>query len=73
MNYPQFHASMVESGFSKKEIANTLGISEQALYNKLNGLTEFKNSEIKTISKLFNLTMDAVNIIFFDGIVNLNH
>lgn len=70
MNYSQFNAQIAQKGISKRDIAANLGMSEQALYNKLNGQTEFKNSEIKKIAELLNLSMEAVNIIFFDGSVN---
>lgn len=73
MNGPQFNAKISELGITKREIAGKLGISEQAFYNKLNGQAEFKNSEIQKIARLLNLSMDAVNIIFFDGCVNVVH
>lgn len=70
MNYPKLCAYMAEKGVAKRDVAAQLNVSEQALYNKLNGLTEFKNSEIKTIAKILDLSMNDVNLIFFDGIVN---
>lgn len=70
MNYPEFRAAVARAGVTNRELASGLGLSEQAFYNKLNGKAEFKNSEIKRITMILALTMDSVNQIFFDGIVN---
>lgn len=70
MNYPEFRAAVARAGVTNRELANGLGLSEQAFYNKLKGRAEFKNSEIKQLTSILTLSMEAVNIIFFDGIVN---
>ena len=70
MNYPEFCAAAAKTGTTNRALARAIGISEQALYNKLRGNSEFKNSEIKKISKEMKLNMDAVNAIFFDNEVN---
>lgn len=59
-----------DSPFTKLEIAEQLGISRQGLDNKLNGKTEFKSSEIKTLSRLFNLTSAERDSIFFNDYVD---
>ncbi len=70
MNIQEFRVAVARAGVTNRRIANDLGLSEQALYNKLNGQTEFKNSEIVKLTKILQLSMDSVNSIFFDGIVN---
>lgn len=70
MNYPELRASIARAGMTNRRIAEALGLSEQALYNKIQGETEFKNSEIKRLASLLNLTMVDVNVIFFDKCVN---
>lgn len=70
MNSGEFRMAIARAGTSNREVAANLGLSEQAFYNKINGRTEFKNSEIVKLTKLLRLSMDAVNIIFFDGNVN---
>lgn len=70
MNYPSLRAAIAKAGTSNRTLANNLGISEQAFYNKAAGRSEFKNSEIKTLAKALNLSMTLVNEIFFDSIVN---
>ena len=70
MNIQEFRVAVARAGVTNRRIANDLGLSEQALYNKLNGQTEFKNSEIVKLTKILQLSMDSVNSIFFDGLVN---
>lgn len=70
MNYPEFRTAVARAGVTNRELARGLGLSEQAFYNKLKGKAEFKNSEIKQITSILALTMESVNTIFFDGIVN---
>lgn len=70
MNYEELRVVMMRKKITNREMAAKLSLSEQALYNKLNGVSEFKNSEIKKITTLLDLSMDDVNLIFFDGTVN---
>lgn len=70
MNCPELRAAIARNDMSFRSIASQLSITEQALNNKMNGKTEFKNSEIKKLSQLLGLSMDAVNYIFFDNCVN---
>lgn len=70
MKTGELKAAIARKGITNREIAATLHISEQAFYNKVNGLSEFKGSEIKAISRILNLTMDDVNVIFFADDVN---
>lgn len=59
------------SGIPKSAIAESLGLTRQGLYNKLNGEREFKGSEIKKLSNLLNLTGSEKEAIFFaDGVDN---
>ena len=64
MNCTEFRVAIARAGVSKRDVAANLGLSEQAFYNKVNGRTEFKNSEIIKLTKLLGLSMDAVNLIF---------
>lgn len=70
MNYPELKAAISRSGLSRGQIAGHLGLSENAVYNKLSGKSEFKGSEIKTMARLLSLSASAVNFIFFDNEVN---
>ncbi len=51
---------------TKRTYAKKLGISIQALYNKLNNVSEFKQAEIAITCELLNLSNDERNAIFFD-------
>lgn len=64
MNRMELKAEIVRSGMSNRKVARDLGISEQAFYNKLNGASEFKESEIKKIIKMLKLSSARVNQIF---------
>ncbi len=70
MNYLELRASIARAGLTNRKIAENLGLSEQALYNKIQGGSEFKNSEIKRLAGMLSLTMSDVNLIFFDRCVN---
>lgn len=54
------------SGRSVSFIAIKLGISRESLYNKMNGVTEFKASEIVNLTKLLNLSKETRDDIFFN-------
>ena len=55
-----------EKGVSKTHIANKLGISRNALYNKLQGKSLFNQYEIKAICEVLNITNTKVkDAIFF--------
>lgn len=70
MNLQDFRIAAIRAKATNRGIAEELGLSEQALYNKLNGATEFKNSEIKKLANFLHLTMADVNRIFFNNEVN---
>lgn len=70
MNYGELRAAIARANVTNRRVAAELELSDQAVYNKLNGLSEFKNSEIKRISSMLKLSMDDVNHIFFDNDVN---
>ncbi len=67
MNTPELRAAVARSGKTNRELAKSLGLSETAFYNKVGGQTQFKNSEIKKLAELLGLSLEAVNVIFFDG------
>lgn len=70
MNSSEFKVAVTRSGITNRQLANSMGISEQALYHKISGRSEFKNSEIKVVAETLKLSMEEVNTIFFDSEVN---
>lgn len=57
--------AITRSQISKRDLAKKLGISEQGLYNKLNGISEFKASEIRALSDELSLSSQEREEIFF--------
>ena len=70
MNKAEFGVAIVRANASSAELAKELGLSRQAFYNKKNGKSEFKSSEIVKLSNILNLDARAVNSIFFDDFLN---
>ena len=64
----EFEKVMRQRGFTKKKIASCLGITVQGLDKKLNNESEFKASELYTLSNL--LGIDIGSSIFFNKDVN---
>lgn len=55
-----------QNGYSKKQVAREIGLSEQGFLLKLNNVNEFKASEIQKLCVLLNCSRD----IFFAPCVN---
>lgn len=72
MNNQLLNDRIEESKLSKNTIAEALGLSRQGLYNKLNGVREFKGSEIKKLIQLLELSDDDQRCIFFADDVGKN-
>lgn len=58
-------AKIRDSGYRIRFLAEQLGISYQALYNKVDNKTQFLASEIMRFSDLLNLTPEERDDIFF--------
>lgn len=59
-----------DRGFTKVGFAREIGLSRQGFENKLNGIRQFKQSEIATISKVLKLTKKQETDIFFASTVD---
>ena len=59
-----------DSGMTMVSLAEKTGILRESLYNKLKGSTEFKASEISSLSKVLRLSTKERDAIFFDSEVN---
>lgn len=55
---------ITEKKIKQKEIANDLGITVQALGNKLSGRTDFKHSELTKIFTKLQITKKELPIFF---------
>jgi transcriptional regulator with XRE-family HTH domain len=54
------------AGYTFEDVAERLGITRQALGNKINNRAEFKQGEISALQQMLNLNLTATNAIFFD-------
>lgn len=54
-----------EFGDTQGELARILGVTESTLSWKINGRSEFKQSEIKAIADRYDLTGEEIKSIFF--------
>ncbi len=64
MNRTELRAEIARKEITNRTISRELGISEQAFYNKMNGTSEFRESEIKGIVRVLGLTAADVDRIF---------
>ena len=60
-----FRSIMALHNDTQKDIADALGITEQTVSDKINGLSEFKAGEIKLLIARYDLTPIQVDDIFF--------
>ena len=51
--YPVLAGEITKRGIRKTVIADRLGISEKALYNKMSGISSFTWNEVQIINKCF--------------------
>lgn len=58
--FPGVERKRDDLGTPKAHMARKLGISEQALTNKMNGTSEFSASEIKTLAVWWNVSTDEL-------------
>ena len=63
ISYNKLRGRIIEKGYSISSLAVETGIPLSTLSNKLNGITEFKTSEIIIISKV--LDIDNLEEYFF--------
>lgn len=66
INRGLFENAIRDAKRSKAELADSLGISRQSFYEKVNGVREFKQSEIATLTKILHLTEQQVVDIFLN-------
>lgn len=67
MNKNAFRSVMIYHGDTQKDVADALSITEQTVSDKINGLSDFKQTEIKTLIERWQLTPGQLNEIFFSA------
>lgn len=69
MNRTELRERIKRKGISNLVLAEKLGLSEQALQSKISGNSEFKESEIRKVIGLLELSPGDVDLVFFkDGV-----
>ena len=58
--YPNIERKRDDLGTPKTRMAEKLGISEQALANKMNGTSEFSAREVRTLAQWWNVSSDSL-------------
>lgn len=58
MIYPVLVGEIAKRGIEKRLIADAMGISYRAFYNKMTGITEFTWHEVRKIQETFFPEMD---------------
>lgn len=73
-NLTKLKEAIDNSGFKLGFIASQMGISQQTLYNKLNGNTKtFTIREVFALKKVLKLTDEEIEEIFLPERVKENH
>lgn len=65
MDYEKLKQKIDERGLKIRYIAEKLGISHEAMYNKVKGKSEFKVSEVAALAKILKLSDRDIRSIFF--------
>ena len=65
MDVTSMEMAIARAGRAKNELAQAIGLSSTAFWNKIRGTTEFKVSEIRALKEELGLTGDEINQIFF--------
>lgn len=65
MNKRAFRAVMILHGDTQKAVAEALGVTQKTIADKINGVTDFKQSEIRKLIERYGLTPAQVDNIFF--------
>jgi len=68
-NYAKLRGLMVERGMEVSRLASILGISRQAMSDKINGRSKISLLDAQKISEALNMTKDERDTIFFSELV----
>lgn len=60
-------ARLVEKGLKQSDLAKYLGISVQSLNRKLNGVSDFRLSELEEIAKILDIDEQQYREYFFSA------
>ena len=69
----EFHYKMVMSKYSVKDVAKLLGISTNAVYNKINGKTQWTLIEFFVLCDAFSLSYEEGKRVFLPQMLANSH
>ena len=64
-DYSKLLGKIKECGYTQESLAQVIKISESTLNLKLNNKASFKQSEIKIICKVLDISEDEIGVYFF--------
>lgn len=64
-DYAKLQGLAKEKGYTQGMLANTLGISENAFSNKINGKNQFKPLEIEKLCYVLDIDRSNIGLYFF--------
>lgn len=70
MNRKELAAELARNNLTVPKAANAIGIGKKAFYDKLEGRSEFKQTEIWKLKQLLSLSDERMLEIFFAGEVS---
>lgn len=65
MNSNELNAELARNNLSIPKAAEAIGIGKKAFYAKMNGESQFKQTEIAKLKRLLSLSDERVGTIFF--------
>ena len=65
MDYSKLIGRAAELGYSKKALAEKIGLSESHFCQKINGHYSFKQKEIREICEVLEIASDEIGLYFF--------
>lgn len=68
MNERKMKAKLVEKGFSVEELATRIAMHQSTFYRKMKD-SSFTVSEVTSIAKELDLSVEELNNIFFESVV----
>jgi hypothetical protein len=70
MNMADLKAEIARKNLSIPQLARLVHMDKKTLYSRINGNTDFKQSEIASISKVLELKQNEIMSIFFADMVS---
>ncbi len=65
-DYSKLKGKLTEKGYTREKFAEAIGISAVALYRRMKGEQDFKQTEIKKAAELLDINGDEITAYFFD-------